>query len=56
METIEFLEADERAILPPPMSLEELESMTLEQRKSLLNFETPKVDDNHVEMDDMEVI
>ncbi|KAJ3258490.1 splicing factor 3a, subunit 1 [Boothiomyces macroporosus] len=54
VETIEFLEADERAVLPPPMSVEELESMTLEQRKSLLKFEAPRVE-NTAEPDDMEM-
>ncbi|KAJ3275958.1 splicing factor 3a, subunit 1 [Terramyces sp. JEL0728] len=54
VETIEFLEADDRATLPPPMSIEELESMTLEQRKSLLKFEAPRVE-NIAEPDDMEM-
>ncbi|KAJ3319048.1 splicing factor 3a, subunit 1 [Boothiomyces sp. JEL0866] len=54
VETIEFLEADDRAVLPPPMSIEELESMTLEQRKSLLKFEAPRVE-NSADADDMEM-
>lgn len=33
METVEFTEADERTELPPPMSLSELESMSLAQKR-----------------------
>ncbi|EGF77967.1 hypothetical protein BATDEDRAFT_35836 [Batrachochytrium dendrobatidis JAM81] len=41
VDTIEFVEVDERSYLPPPMSVVELESMTLEQRRTLLSFEKP---------------
>jgi splicing factor 3A subunit 1 len=41
VETIEFNDADNRAVLPPPMILKELQSMTLEQRKQLVDFEEP---------------
>lgn len=54
VETIEFVEADDRAVLPVPLVLSELESMTLAERKNLLQFENPKfVADNP---QDMEVI
>lgn len=33
METVEFTEADETIDLPPPMSIMELENMTLAQKK-----------------------
>lgn len=33
METIEFTEADEQMELPPPMSLSELENMSLAQKR-----------------------
>lgn len=39
VETIEFFESDNRAVLPPPMSIMELQSMTLEQRKGLISFD-----------------
>ncbi|KAJ3346136.1 SF3a splicing factor complex subunit [Kappamyces sp. JEL0680] len=39
VETIEFLETDARAVLPQPMVLMELKSMTLEQRKALMKFD-----------------
>ncbi|KAJ1334634.1 hypothetical protein BSLG_007789 [Batrachochytrium salamandrivorans] len=41
VDTIEFVEIDERSYLPPPMSVTELESMTLEEKRSLLLFEKP---------------
>jgi hypothetical protein len=52
VETIEFLEADDRAVLPVPLVLEELSAMTLEERKNLLKFENPKFK----EEEDMDVI
>jgi splicing factor 3A subunit 1 len=61
VETIEFLEADARTVLPQPMNVLELQSMTLEQRKSMINFEAAAValeeDEQDMEMDqdDMEM-
>ena len=52
VETIEFLEADNKAVLPPPTSILELQSMTLEQRKALLSFDNGPAED---EEDDMEM-
>lgn len=50
VESIEFTTADDAVALPPPMSIMELESMTLEQRKSLVNFGVqPAADGNVVE-------
>jgi splicing factor 3A subunit 1 len=57
VESIEFTTADDQVALPPPMSIMELESMTLEQRKSLVNFEEKK--DGHAEVDmdiDMDIM
>lgn len=42
VETIEFTEADDEVVLPAPTSIHELESMTMEQRKSILVFEATK--------------
>nr|KAJ3412769.1 SF3a splicing factor complex subunit [Polyrhizophydium stewartii] len=39
VETIEFVESDERTELPPPMSKLELEAMPLEERRLLFMFE-----------------
>ncbi|KAJ2992909.1 hypothetical protein HDV02_002759 [Globomyces sp. JEL0801] len=53
VETIEFNESDDKSILPPPMTVMELESMTLEQRKALLNFDNPaETGADDMEMDD----
>ncbi|KAK9722296.1 SF3a splicing factor complex subunit [Basidiobolus ranarum] len=57
VETVEFLEADENMEFPPPMSLTELESMTLAQKKMASMFgpeETveDKSGDVDMEMDD----
>ncbi|KAH6572930.1 hypothetical protein BASA60_006342 [Batrachochytrium salamandrivorans] len=64
VDTIEFVEIDERSYLPPPMSVTELESMTLEEKRSLLLFEKPAEPesieipgevDMEVEEDDMDM-
>ena len=46
VETIEFFEGDNRAVLPPPMTITELQSMTLEQRKGLISFDGGEKDDD----------
>jgi splicing factor 3A subunit 1 len=53
VETIEFTDADKKAVLPPPTILSELKSMTLEQRKQLVTFEQPDIGMGE---EDMEVI
>ncbi|RKO92725.1 Pre-mRNA splicing factor PRP21 like protein-domain-containing protein, partial [Blyttiomyces helicus] len=47
VDTVEFVEADESLDLPAPLSLVDLESMTLAQKKAALifNTETPEGDD-----------
>ncbi|KAI8913279.1 putative pre-mRNA splicing factor [Gorgonomyces haynaldii] len=49
VETIQFTQADDATALPPPMSVIEIQSMSLEQRKNLLVF------DQVEEAQDMEV-
>ena len=39
METIEFSSADDRAVLPPPLDLNELKNMTLVERRNMLIFD-----------------
>jgi hypothetical protein len=39
VDTIEFTSSDLAVALPPPISIMDLESMTIEQRKSILIFE-----------------
>jgi hypothetical protein len=48
VETIEFLETDDKAVLPVPLVLSELESMTLQERKALLSFDNAGGDDMDV--------
>ncbi|KAG9290545.1 hypothetical protein G9A89_020915 [Geosiphon pyriformis] len=51
VETVEFTEADETIDLPPPMSIMELENMTLAQKRmASVVIETPQ-DDKGAEMD-----
>ncbi|TPX39254.1 hypothetical protein SeMB42_g06392 [Synchytrium endobioticum] len=53
VDTIEFVDSDEMMDLPPPMSLNHLENMTLAQRKAnlILNEETFQEDGGDMEMD-----
>jgi len=56
VETVEFTEADETIDLPPPMSIMELENMTLAQKKmasvAMIESQDDKVDEVDMEMDD----
>lgn len=55
VETVEFTEADETIDLPPPMSIMELENMTLAQKKmASVNLVEPQPDEKVGEID-MEV-
>ncbi|TPX70010.1 hypothetical protein SpCBS45565_g02112 [Spizellomyces sp. 'palustris'] len=54
VDTVEFVEADERMDLPPPLKLVDLENMSLTQKKAALLFdtqETPIHDEGAEEMD-----
>ncbi|KAI8057237.1 Pre-mRNA splicing factor PRP21 like protein-domain-containing protein [Syncephalis plumigaleata] len=54
VETIEFTEADEEANLPLPLSLRDLESMTLEQRRQATIIPTSEDQNNEDDGMDME--
>jgi splicing factor 3A subunit 1 len=41
-DTIEFYQTDETASLPPPMSVMDLQRMTIEQKRSIFSFADPK--------------
>lgn len=52
METVEFNEADDQMDLPPPMSLSELENMSLAQKRMNALVEPPQEEKpGDVEMD-----
>lgn len=52
METVEFNEADDQMDLPPPMSLSELENMSLAQKRMNALVEQPQEEKpGDVEMD-----
>ena len=53
VDTIEFVDSDEMMDLPPPMTLSDLENMTLAQRKAnlVLNQDTFQEDGGDMEMD-----
>ena len=55
VETVEFTEADETIDLPPPMSIMELENMTLAQKKMASVMLDAQVEDKGIE-EDMEVV
>lgn len=55
MDTVEFVEADERMDLPPPLNLANLESMSLSQKKAALSFEPPEVAAAEEEDEEMEM-
>ena len=52
MDTVEFVETDETAALPPPISIMDLENMTLAQKKATTVFEeTAPAEDHGADMD-----
>ncbi|KAJ3410937.1 splicing factor 3a, subunit 1 [Chytridiales sp. JEL 0842] len=52
VDTIEFLESDEMLRLPPPISIMDLESMTLAQKRAATVYEsTAATEDNNVDME-----
>ncbi|TPX56013.1 hypothetical protein PhCBS80983_g04875 [Powellomyces hirtus] len=57
VDTVEFVEADERMNLNPPLRLEDLENMSLSQKKAALMFETqqntaqPQTEDDEMEVE-----
>ncbi|CEI87839.1 hypothetical protein G6F70_005568 [Rhizopus microsporus] len=51
VETVEFTDADEQADLPPPMSLAELESMSLAQKRMAAMPELPKEEETKADME-----
>lgn len=54
VETVEFTDADEQSELPPPMSLAELESMSLAQKRMASMPEAP-VDNNRMDTEDVDM-
>jgi len=55
VETVEFTQDDEKLNLPPPMSLSELENMSLEQKKLAAMAETTQQFEDVQVNDEMEV-
>ena len=55
METVEFTDADEQSELPPPMSLSELENMSLAQKRMASMPEEVQLDSKNNEPEDIEM-